>query len=76
MITKDELDDAVNEFIESQKFRDRHLYRQYKDEIHNDGELQEEEQNEENDGDEPPKLVPILKKKIDAPLREDEIETE
>jgi hypothetical protein len=26
MITKDELDDAVNEFIESQKFRDRHLY--------------------------------------------------
>lgn len=36
MITAEALDDAVNEFIESQKIRDRKLYKEYgqdKDEV-------------------------------------------
>lgn len=32
MITKDDLDDAVNEFIESQKLRDRKLYKEFRPE--------------------------------------------
>ncbi len=71
MITKDELDDAVNEFIESQKFRDRHLYQKFKDEI---GRGDDEEA--EDEGENPPNLVSILKKGMQLPAEEEETEEE
>jgi protein LTV1 len=46
MITAEALDDAVNEFIESQKIRDRKLYNDFRP----------------NKDTEPPELVPILRK--------------
>lgn len=49
LISKDEFDDAIDEFIESQKIRDRKLYRQF------------------NNSDEPPELVPIIKKRQGGP---------
>ncbi len=44
LVTKEALDEAVAEFIESQKLRDRKLYSKF--------------------GDEPPELVPILRKPL------------
>ena len=44
LLGDDILNEAVNEYIESQKLRDRKLYAQF------------------NESDEPPELVPILKK--------------
>lgn len=52
------LDEAVNEFIESQKLRDRKLYKKF------------------NESDEPPELIPILKKTKEAAKADEEKETE
>lgn len=46
VITAEALDEAVNEFIESQKIRDRKLYKDFR----------------ANKDTEPPELVPILRK--------------
>jgi hypothetical protein len=46
LITAEALDDAVNEFIESQKIRDRKLYKDFRP----------------NKDTEPPELVPIIRK--------------
>ena len=51
LVSQEALDAAVTEFIESQKLRDRKLYREY--------------------SDQPPELVPVLRKALPAELQED-----
>ena len=74
LIGKDELDDAVNEFIESQRFRDWNLFSKYKDDLDKRPIAQSVvavEPVEDGEGV-IPKLVPILKTRLEAPPEAEE----